>query len=889
MQSAMAGTQARKEKVQKEQTLAGTERLSAPTAAVDSTSRAELNTAKQLADLGGAFTVRAQQLVNNTLQAPATAAATVTPQVDQTALGGALGLTADQLSAQKADPASNYNKASQALVAYSKAPSDPKVQASTTAALTAAGLAPELAAQLLQKTATAVGATAQQAAGTGLTIGQVDLKGIIPGVNTVKDLSTLLNVDEATLKATSIDQIDTLIQSAQQQKAALVDSIRAQITTLPEGSAQRAILVNQLQGLEMSGVGEAERAVKRTVQELNLNEGVKIGDQTFTVDELFKDQGFSDLVQAWIEAPSQEDKDALIPPSEFPELTQWLASSQQAIGELTSTMTKGVETAQVAEQAAAEVSAAVPAEVMKSIDPAWNPDAAHTAAEVAATQAKYDASVYGQLDKAGDTTTRDALLALPLADQKTLAKLPVKDVQAAFTSGQLLTDPQTGAALSELSGVSSKSSFITDKATRDKLALYKSAMDTVVAKGQRAWLDPNSPDGGFAVLKTLTPADISRVANHPERMDSLKAYNSNLAVVNSLVKKDSASTQTAETLMDRILGTDKTFNIADLNEKYKVATRMAAVGDKTALETKKQLETLFGFSADNPSIGLKQVERMKQALTDHSASATVADIVNGKAKVQPGVAIWKDQYDPSAMIASPLYSQFSKELKDSQLSADEMTAVLKSGDPALVEALPKLLKGMPDSKELLATYDKVSTDYKLSNIAKDLDSALITPSRLEFRGNRIKTSAEFERMVSLTDSAATMASIKEQAQGWIESLTNSAIDATDPVIKAGYKAQADKIKAVIAAQEKLIKDAATATALAKTQATRQADREVRAARAGVDEDDYPGVLKTSGAPTTAPKIGSAAFASPAPAAKPAPAPTKPRPAPVGSAAFRKEY
>ncbi len=708
-QQDMAGTKAAKTRVAKEATLIGADRLETPVVALGASDGVKKS--QELATLGGSAAQRVANLVNRSVNAPAQTSARI--QVQGTQLGSALGLTPAQLAAQKADPNSNYSKATTALLSYAEHPGSERTRAAALTALTALGIQPAQAAELIDTSAAGLAGTISKAP---MTMAQVDLKGLAPNVNNVADLAKALGMPLTELSAMSVSDLPAAIESVRQREAAS-DSLRAQIAALPAGSAQAQILQQQLQAVTAAGSETAKQAVKTSIQDIDLADEIEIGGEKFNAEQLLGDGELSGLVERWLTATDPAERERLVPAGKFPGLSQWLTSHEQALGTLTSQLQAGVEQFTGAKDAQANLGGGALSPTLAAALGIAAPAAGATAVTVAAQQAKLDSTGIGQLIKAGNTALVTKLSTLPPEVQKQIAGMSAADITSADKAAQdIAADPD----LARLAGVSSANGLVLNPADRAKIEAMKPAVDAIKQAGHSTWLE----DPAFA---KLPPADMVILNSNPERYTAFAAYNTNKDQLSKIASYKPADPAAWAPMMQSIFGAP--IDIAAMDANYANAVKYAALGDPAAAKVKAQLEML-GYGATTPKFSKTQATRLQSLVKGRLDKVTTPDIISGKIVSVPGVdpsasnqSLVQAMTVPVRPTASTSVANYDQYLDDSRIDSKEIEQELRLHNGDSPELLA-FIKSQPNNTTAVSAYNAAVANYAQKAIDTELDNVL---------------------------------------------------------------------------------------------------------------------------------------------------------------------
>lgn len=700
-QQDMAGTQAAKAKVAKEATLAGADRLQSSVAAGVAP---EVQKAEALTKLGGSAAQRVAAAISKAVNTPQQTDSNIV-QANSTAVGTAMGLTPQQVEAQKADPKSQYNQASQAVKVYASHPGDETTRAKALSSLQGLGIDPQTAVSLIDTSAQALGATIAK---SPIMVGSLDLKNMAPGVNDLNSFAAALGMKPEALAKVSVSDLPSVIESVRLSKAAEVDNVRAEMESLPEGSQQRAILAKKLANLGGAGVITAQNKVVNSIHDIDMANKIEgltdAQGNTYTAEKLLGDGDMSDLIVRWMQAPAAE-RARLVPPDKFSGLNNWLTSHEKALADLTQTAQQGVTQYQNAQQSQASLgTGALSAQTMAALG--ITKTTGLTQAEAAASKAKLDSSAIGQLMAAGKTSTVSALQALPPDQLSLFLKKTPADIEAAqAAAASLKADPD----LAKLVGAGDTGAFVTDPTILAKINQYKPAVDAIKAAGHSAWLE----DTNYA---KLDPATMSVLNKNPERYDQFTQFNADKAKVAQIAAVNPADKTKWPSLLQSVFGVP--VDIAVLNKNYSDALKLASMGDKGAKAVLDQMY-LLGYSPANPQFSKVQAAKLQADMSKKLGTVSQANIIAGKVDSLPNLnpaatsKIMQDAINlPVRATAGTPQSKYESQLADNKIDAKEMQAEIQQGQGRSEDML-KLIKSLPEpaKSSTQKIYDQTVSQY----------------------------------------------------------------------------------------------------------------------------------------------------------------------------------
>jgi hypothetical protein len=579
-----------------QQELARRERLQAPRREATVEEALEMERQEQLSKLGNIG-----QSIQNTIQSNLAAVGQQElgqQEVEQSTLAQILGLSGAQLDLAKATPNSNYNKITGALETYLATgnPNDLETAFATIDNLKIFGVSSMDAKRLVGLTqetmAKQTGQIVSENVMDQVTMKDIDLQGLgfQQGAPPVAEILGLSGQEFSDL---TIEEFADTIEAKQKAEFARVDNLKAELQAAPLGSLRREILMRELRDLGQVGITGVEAEVVETVEDIDLAQNIKVGDDLIKVADFLDDENLSQMVIDWINEDDPSRKDDIISPDQFPELISWVQANQAALAKLSETAD---DTKEVFDRANAEYKAlnviddldiGMTAAIMAKIMPNWNPETAITSTQMESALTKFNSSVVGQLASSGRADREEKRNILNKFNTlegdmiNNVLDLSVDDVRAAHAASEVLEDNQD---LAKFFDLSSTQGFVLDRTTQDKIADYDAVISTI-ARRNREWLSTGGST--LELLKTLTPGDLQALVDSPARYEDLDLY----------TKKRQALSQarTADDYLSIALEQDVRFS--DLLDEFNDAKRWAALGDNEASKRLATLTQLFGSSA----------------------------------------------------------------------------------------------------------------------------------------------------------------------------------------------------------------------------------------------------------------------------------------------------
>lgn len=445
------------------QTLQGTQRLDQPRTQATGAETAQAAKAAQLKSLEGLDT-RVQALVGQQLaavQTQATATArfnqaqmdTLAPTVDKAGVEGLL-TTYHQLNTQLTNPA---------LTPEARAALQSQAFSAMSTLKNTHGIAnPD---DYLDRSTGQVGTAAAGALTDSVTMGSLDVAqlGVVPA-----DMTSLLGPGWESL---SVPEFSRKIEGVRQAEFQRINGLRAQLSSLAPGSAQREAVLRELGDAAQVGVTGVEQNVKQLAEKLNVADQVTFGGRTMPVADLLKDAKISQLVSDYLNESGDPAFKAKVK-AENPAFAAWIEGNAASLSALSTEMGKteaGLSDMQKAQKELATVGEGVSLndEVMKALVPGWGET-------VSETTDLSDNALYTALTA---TTTSEAdrnSIALKLnAEPKLAAALANLSPEAVVKAHQDAEAVASDEALKDLVGAEfGASGFLTDPAAQARLAKY---------------------------------------------------------------------------------------------------------------------------------------------------------------------------------------------------------------------------------------------------------------------------------------------------------------------------------------------------------------------------------------------------------------------------------
>ena len=518
-------------------------------------------------------------------------------KVSQPILAQSLGLAGATLDQAKADPTSDYNRVTRVLETYlaSGNPNDLETAFAAIDNLKVFGMSSADAKRLIGLTQETMAKQTGQAVSENVmdqvTMNDIDLQGL--GFDQgAESVAALLDMTAEEFGQLSLDEFADTINAKQKAEFARVANLKAEMAATPPGSIRREILLQELRDLGQVGITGVEAAVVETVEDIDLAQSIKVGDDLIKVKDFLDDDNLSQMVMDWINEDDPARKDEIISPEQFPELVSWIGQNHAALAQLSSTADDTKEAFDAANAANKTLNVidgldvGMTADVMAKLMPNWDPETAITSSQLADAQARFTSSIVGQLS--GSTVAsrqekRDILNKFNMLEGDmldTVLDLTVDDARAAHAAAEILEDNRD---LGRFFGLDSAQGFVLDKDVQDKIDSYDEVV-SAISRRNPEWL--NTGGATLDLLKTLAPDDLQALVDNPTRYGDLDLY----------TKKRQALSQ-ARTADDYLsIAFDEDVSFSDVLDEFQDAKKWASLGDYEAKKRLATLTKLFGSS-----------------------------------------------------------------------------------------------------------------------------------------------------------------------------------------------------------------------------------------------------------------------------------------------------
>lgn len=672
-QIAMTGTEAQKKATiadrisasaqPQQQELFRAQRLAEPRREATVDEQLEAERQEQLSRLGNiglSIQNRIQQSISEATQQQLGQIDLQAPLLAQT-----LGLQGPQVDLAKADPNSQYNQIANALQQFTATgdANDLEAAMATIDNLRSFGISSADAKRLVGLTQDALarqtGTTVAENVLDQVTLKDLDLQdlGFDQGLAGVADTlgKTVEEIQDLT-----VDELASTVEDVRKNEFARVEKLKAQLAAAPLGSTQREILLRELRDLGAVGLTGVEAEAAETVEEIDLANTIKVGDEMIQVSEFLDDENLSQLVMDWINEDDIGERERMLPSEDYPELVAWIEANQKALAQLSETADDTAEQYTQANEAYQDfnnfedLDVGASKEVMQVMFPDWDPTKKITSRQLQDIQTKFNTSLLGNIKNGRYSTEEKKDLinkfnSVPPEQLEQLKTMSVDEVRIASAAADTI---QENPDLAEFLNVPQTGPFLMSRNAQESVLEYADAIENI-QKNNPSWLQSGTPT--YEALRTLSPADLAILTEKPERYNNLKLYAEQQNKVDSIGPTD------YNRQLGVVFGTD-VVDGGKVNDALVQAQQWAKLGDQEALEKANRLGKMLGlydtFDVDGPI----------RSLTPQDVQALFAERRNTITELGPKGAVRGDV--DLAMILEEQASQYNSRPLDGNPSTE---------------------------------------------------------------------------------------------------------------------------------------------------------------------------------------------------------------------------
>lgn len=351
--------------------------------------------------------------------------------------------------------------------------------------------------------------------------GGLRLKDFLPsdmGFRSMADLAEVLDLDVETANELTIPEMEQRIAEIKAETTSVVNELREQYNLLPPGSAQAQEILQQLGRLGEEGVIAAEQVMTEAEEYIDTDDVITIGEDTFSLDEIFADGEMSSLIKEYLSATG-EAKDAILPPEIYGGLREWIDSNVESLDEFQSILdqstTKFEDTQTEWDNLASSLNMTTEglSELM-----GWDPSTLVTPEEMKQQKEAFAQTGFGAiaLDPSANEEYEQIINKAKLSGDYSIFKNKTEQeiLDGHMYIENLIEDSENGALVMELAGLTPDTAFVFDPSMQQKIDDITNQVETLAddenfslwqAGGLGDLLDEewslNNPDG---TIKDLT-------------------------------------------------------------------------------------------------------------------------------------------------------------------------------------------------------------------------------------------------------------------------------------------------------------------------------------------------------------------------------------------------
>lgn len=189
---------------------------------------------------------------------------------------------------------------------------------------------------------TAAGGSVEEAALAAIP-GAADMTISTLGIDdaTRTDLATALGIDDSQLQGMTVEQLMHAVESTQQAEFDQMNQLMAQLDALPEGSARRELLEKQLRALGHGGQAALDAQFDAITQDVAENQVIRIGGKEYTTEELLSDSNISSVVEKFLQG--DDDVRAEIREQYGEDFTNYITNNEAALSQLATDQRKDIQ------------------------------------------------------------------------------------------------------------------------------------------------------------------------------------------------------------------------------------------------------------------------------------------------------------------------------------------------------------------------------------------------------------------------------------------------------------------------------------------------------------------------------------------------------------------
>jgi len=614
----MIGTKAQKEpvlqeRVAKEETLSGAQRLDEGRMQALPPEQAAAQKADRLKAFGSLGS-RVETLVQQQMEQAGQAQQT--PILSDENIATTLGINQEQLTRDLEDPNSEASQVRSLLQQLADNPTGDAAEQILVQLDALPGVSRDVAQNMIDTTLAATGEAVATSVIDNVTLGELDISSL--GMGSAADVAQLIGVTPAELPNMSLKDLQDRVTQVQQAEFDRAKDLRARLASLPRGSVQRKLIMEQLRDLGQVGVIGAETEVAETVEDIDQSQMVMVGEEEYDINELLDDENLTNLIVDYLAADDKE-RDKIFPPEDFAGLRAWVDENQLALADLSTTIGKTTQEFETVQQEWKDLGRigediSLPPDVLQALAPGWNPEQSVTSATLTSIKSELQGTGIGQIlfDEADpDRIALAGKLTPQNVEEIKQLELTPEQIKTASEYGDLTQDQM----LADLAGVEASSAFVTNSQMQTTLDVAEGVWETLQSGNNTLWLE----DQNFMQLDV---DDKEALAENPDRYDEFQEYHQVQDDLDRL-----GDDATLEEVLSAAMGEPFAQPIETLQASYSTAQQMAAFGDPDAQTLVDKIQNLLGDT--DGVLDETDAEKLRTKLTSELESTDVNSVIDG--------------------------------------------------------------------------------------------------------------------------------------------------------------------------------------------------------------------------------------------------------------------
>jgi hypothetical protein len=626
------------------------------------------------------------------------------------------------------------------------------------------------------------------------------------GLPSSEDMAAALGVNPGDVENMTLEEFTQAIEDTRQAEFSRMSSMRANLASIPVGSAHYAEAVAEMRALGMVGEAGIEADMSELQNMIEESQTVYVGDQALTVEDMLSDENLSQVIGEYLNPETSEERKQELREAYGEDFVGWVEGQSEALGQLVAeaelqvaefgdvqTQWKNLGTVAGGQQ--------FDTDQLAALGISYDPDTAVTAQITANTKK--------QLEKTGSYQVMNMSMSDFSEDMQTkMASLNIKESDWAGTLSNLMTKmtPANLKTIKDWTPDQIMESYLAAREVSDgspeSLAIKKLVgvdipdfPDTGVSQSikEMSAAVNSLPDGYRDMMNDPTwqdfvrkhPEHIPKLSQNPERFDRLREWKS---------KNEQLETMSPETVLSELLG--ESFD--SLQTKIDDLKRQSKY-DEGADRTLKALLNNWDLDGDG-DVDREDAEAVKSKMIEGRSHITAAGILKGSEDVS--------RFDKKAYklptSATDLNQDFETAMSDGKLTANELNLVSTPEEKRAMidlfadvdpEAAASLSAHLAEDtiEDMLATSEKspalISQESKVegqpvSTLQGNVDTIVDLFQRLSQAKNDAETAGRTEEVTVYTKQLEELATIGKEAQ--------AALDTAKKAQEAQDKEDADR-------------------------------------------------------------------------------------------------